>query len=67
MTVSEHALLRRINRKLARRDEKITKCRRSGEYHHIDTWRNTLLTWPVDLQTFRHELGVLADREMLAT
>ena len=63
--VSERAVLKRVNRKLAHRYEKLSK-RRSGEFHHIDFYRNVLLTWPVDLESFARDLGVLTEGEKIS-
>ena len=79
ITVSESALLRRINRKLAHDDRKVRKARGfydgnigpyfntdTGEFYMINVSRNFIICGGLDLETEARELGVMAKDESLA-
>ncbi len=68
--ISARAALQRINRRLAKDHQRVRKSRgrmlnqpECGEYHEIDSYRNALLDWDVDLEARGRELGVIADWE----
>jgi hypothetical protein len=68
-TVSKRALLRRINRKLAKKWEAIRTSRswgerhNLGEYHLIDILRNAVIDSHMDPAIFAREIGVLHEIE----
>ena len=67
-TISESALIRRINRKLAKDCQKLHKTRprwvnECGPYHIVDESRNQFLGGYFDLQALGRELGVLGQDE----
>ncbi len=71
-SVTERALLRRINRKLASRHEAVRSCRPGtraysnlGRYHLHDIYRNQVLDSHIDIQALGRKLGVLGDGETL--
>lgn len=70
-TVSENALIKRINRKLAKEGEKLHKsgnirCQSNlGDYYVTDD-RNTVIDWHCHLEDMGRELGVLHQNEHLA-
>lgn len=70
--VSERALVARINRKLATRDEQLKRCRVStraytslGDYYVIDANRNNVLLSDVDLESLGRDLHALKPWEKL--
>lgn len=63
--LSERAVLYQVNRILALRHERLSKRRDSGDYRHVDTRRQALLSYPVDLESFARDLGVLADSQSI--
>lgn len=72
VTISERALLARINRKLKQDNEQVRKCKvdsRSywdlGSYYVIDLSKNAVTATHVDLSKWGRELKVLADFEVL--
>lgn len=71
--VSSHALIARINRKLAHDHQRLCKCRERsrlrhdvGEYYLLDTYRNAIANYNVDVVNLGRELGVLHEREVVA-
>jgi hypothetical protein len=75
VTVTERALVRRINRKLGKLPFPQRLCvlaERSrgyynlGRFHVVDVYRNAVLDWRVDLVERARDLGVLAANEQLA-
>ena len=70
--VSERALIQRINRALARKDEKLKTYRggrsvaQLGRYYIVDLKRNVLLWGDVDLEPLGREEGCLKKWEYLA-
>jgi hypothetical protein len=68
-TVSQAALIKRINRKLAHLGEQLKTCRGErwlhelGTYYTIDTNRNSITGKHIDLEQYGRELGVLAPCE----
>jgi hypothetical protein len=70
MSITERALIKRINRKLAPKYERVCKLR-SPEYgtcwhSHENVYNNSLIAFIDDLEEFGRELGVLESREVLA-
>lgn len=74
-TVTERALVRRINRKLDKLSfpqrvgvlaERSRGYYNLGRFHVFDVYRNALLNSHVDLVRLGRELGVLAEGEQLA-
>jgi hypothetical protein len=70
--VTERALLRRINRELAKRHEAVRSCRPGtraynnlGRYHLLDIYRNQVLDSNIDIQALGRKLSVLGDGETL--
>lgn len=70
--ITETALLRRINRKLARNHQAIRKCRSKsrwfhslGDYYLIDSPGNSIIDTHVNLESYGRELNALADCERL--
>jgi len=74
--VAERALIRRVNRKLAEKDQRLCKSRAShdegrgpvfdhnlGEFYIIDTQRNFVHSTHVDLGTLAKEVGALSPWE----
>lgn len=75
VTVTERALVRRINRKLGKLPFPQRLCalaERSrgycnlGRFHVVDVYRNAVIDWRVDLVERARDLGVLAANEQLA-
>ncbi len=71
-TVTERALLARINRKLAKTDEVMKKCRADtsayndfGDYYIISLTENIVSSTHVDLDALSRDLGVLQSYEVL--
>lgn len=69
-TVTERALLRRINRKLSNEYRQVHKTREPyvyelGEYHLVDHYFNTLVCDRICLETLGKELEVMGDHEEL--
>jgi hypothetical protein len=69
-TVSEQALIARINRKLAKEGSKMKRCRENskdfttlGYFYTVDLMRNTIEDYNLDLAKYGKELDVLADYE----
>jgi hypothetical protein len=71
--VTERALLRRINRRIAKGDFKVKVCRRGrwegdlGRYFIVDESNNTIAATHVDLTAYGRELECLGDFETLIT
>lgn len=68
--VSESALIRRINRKLAKDYQKVKKARSGqglGKFYVLNWYRNEILDYGVDLTRLAKELEVMGDCEQLAT
>jgi hypothetical protein len=69
--VTMRAVLQRLNRKLAKEDEKMAKARGArarfdlGEYFILDTERNFVKCTNVDPVAFAKDYGVLADWETI--
>ena len=69
--LSERAVIQRINRKLAHKNERICKSRgwralqNLGEYHVIDCYRNALIKSHLNIEEFAKKLGVMAGHECL--
>lgn len=74
--VSKRAVLQRVNRRLAEREEAVKTHRSSGssggqaweagDFYQIDISRNSLIDSDVDLESLARELGALAAWEKLA-
>lgn len=71
--VSQSALLRRVNRTLARQDKQVRKCRTAsrdygelGDYYCVDINRNLIVDKHVDLENYGRDLKVLNTEERLA-
>jgi hypothetical protein len=68
--VSLRALIQRINRQLAKEDEKLCKARvwntDTGDYYVVDLNRNVIVGQHVDPEVWGRELGVLHPWEVLA-
>lgn len=76
-SVSAGALLKRINRRLVKEDERVCRSRpryyqgyvsyddNTGEYYRIDVSRNFIIDKRLDLEELATELGVLGDGERL--
>jgi hypothetical protein len=71
--VSERAILARINRKLAKDQEVLRKCRRDnrsyhqlGDYYRIDVRCNGVVEMDVPLETIAKDLEVLKPWEEIA-
>ncbi len=71
-TITEQALIKRINRALAKQYESVRRCREDsrafgyyGTYYVLDTWRNSPIATHVDLESLGRELGVLGQYEAL--
>lgn len=72
ITVTERALLARINRKLRPSLHRVKVCREGsrwfidlGKYYEVDLSRNHHLGSISDLRAYGHELGVLKPHEVL--
>ena len=71
-TVTEEALLGRINRKLAHDGTRIRKTRGArwrgtlGDFYEVDIARNAVLAMKVDIAAWGRDLGVLRDGEVLS-
>jgi hypothetical protein len=73
--VTEHALMQRINRKLAHQDEKIGKCTPrmraswsgADDYYVVDLRTNGLVNSFDDLEGYGREIGALRPWERLAS
>lgn len=71
-TVSEKALLARINRKLRKDDEAVRRCRDGkwshtlGRFYRVDLRRNAHLDNHINLEELGRELLVLKPHEKLA-
>lgn len=71
-TVSANALKQRINRILAKDNQKFLASRswqekqNLGDFHIIDTWTNTVTAWFCNLEDTGRELGALRQHECLA-
>jgi hypothetical protein len=64
MIITERALVRRINRELARRGEPLSKTRRhDARWHEFDVYRNIGLLDYVNLEALGRKLGVLSPGE----
>ena len=68
--VSERALLARINRVLAKQDQKLIKCRERsvrdlGDYYAINVPRNVIIKKDVKLEDIGHRLAVIKPYEEL--
>lgn len=61
--VSKRALIKRINRKLKEKEQKLIK--REDGYHIIDPYRNISVRSNVDLQYLGRELGALGAGEFV--
>lgn len=66
-TLSNGALILRINRRLAKDDQAVRKCRETsrdhnelGDYYVVNTSMNVIVAKQVDLEEYGRELGVLA-------
>jgi hypothetical protein len=72
-TVTESALIRRINRVLAKKYQAVRRFRVNaqgfdyhGRFYVLDTWRNSPIDTHVDLTVLARMLGVLGFSEVLA-
>ena len=78
--VSERALLKRINRKLAHDHEVVRKTRgfynqgagpyfdhNLGEYYSVDWYSNVIIATHIDIEAFGREVGVLRESEGLSS
>jgi hypothetical protein len=68
--VTERALLRRINRKLAKDQEVVRRCRENsrgfhdlGTYYRVDLTTNLVVDTHIDIETLGRELDVLGESE----
>lgn len=73
-TISERALLKRINRKLAKEGEKLCRLpERSrsfgdmGEYHLIEVHTNSVIATHVDVTKLAKEMQALGESETVAS
>jgi hypothetical protein len=73
VSVTQRALIARINRALAKQDELLKTCREDGpsfhqlgRYYIVDINRNMLLHSDIDLEELGRELGVFRGYEALA-
>jgi len=73
VSVSERALLGRINRRLAKDEEVLKKCRPDSRWYHdlgayygVGVRTNSICYQHIDLEEFGRELGVLRPFEALA-
>lgn len=71
--ISERALVARINRRLAKEDEALNRCRENargfdyfGRYYRLDLRRNQVVDSHVDPEELGREIKVLAEWECLA-
>ncbi|MEY3758702.1 MAG: hypothetical protein RIR39_193 [Pseudomonadota bacterium] len=71
--ITERALIARINRKLAHKNQWLKKCRKDdkwygdlGDYYVVDVLIDTITAKHVILADFAKELGVLAEFEAVA-
>ncbi len=71
--VTERALIQRINRVLAKKQELLKKCREAsgsynnlGDYYTIDVYRNAIIDTHLNLEKLGRKLDVLAKWESLA-
>ena len=71
MDVSEQALLKRINRVLAKRGERVRTPRSQrgrvelGVYYVSDVDRNYIVATDIDLEVWGRDLGCLTTREVV--
>ena len=71
VTVSERAILARINRKLAKDNEVVKKARTMrtqndmGDFYRLDLHRNCVIGHDVDLADLAAEIGVLRPWEQV--
>jgi hypothetical protein len=66
--VSRRALIQRINRRLAKDDQRLCVSRGSSlpsDYHVVDTHRNAVVTHVQSLEAYGRETKALADWERL--
>jgi hypothetical protein len=69
--VTRRALTQRINRVLAKENQKLLASRswgaksNLGDYHIVDTYRNAVVDYHIDLVKLAKEMHVLADWEKL--
>lgn len=70
--VSEAAIIRRINRKLAHETQSLHRCRPGsrwwsdlGDYYIVDDARNAIVATHVSLEDTARELGILGMAESL--
>jgi len=68
--VTERALVQRINRKLKQDWKRLCTGRNEssylGRYYVVDTHRNTVLNFRIELETYARDLGVLQGWEALS-
>ncbi len=69
--VTQSAVVRRINRKLAPKYERLCTSRAAvvnelGAHHLIDSWNNSVIATDVDVEEYARELGVLHESEEVA-
>ena len=69
-TITERALMKRINRKLAKDQEAVRTCPEKSWWYntlgrHYLTFNNMITTTDIDLGELARELGYLRDSEML--
>lgn len=80
ITVSDSAVLKRINRKLAHEHKHVRKTRgfynqvcgpffdhNLGEYYCVDWYSNVITATHLDIEALGRELGVLRDSEALSS
>jgi hypothetical protein len=69
VTVSATNVLRRVNRKLAQKNQQLRAYRSHhnglSPFYHFDAVRNVTICEHVDLEQFARDLGVLADNEVI--
>jgi hypothetical protein len=70
--VAERALMARVNRALAKKNQAMQRCRQEsrsfhnlGRYYIIDFSRNCLLHSDVDIEAFARQMGILRAYEVL--
>jgi len=68
--LSQRAVIQRINRKLAKQDQKLNTSRMKsagihdmGRYYIVDTYRNAVVDSQINLETMGRKLGAIAEYE----
>lgn len=72
-TITENALVARINRNLSHKNERLRTARGNreesdlGRHYIVDTDRNTITAQHINVESIARELGVLRAGESIAT